>query len=202
MKRLLLLILLINWFATNTFAQKKQGLTSDARFVFKPMVFIDYNFYHWYQEPIDKVNNSAKNMGQVFNVLPGLGGGFILGKKTAFLFSLEVSIKYFPFSLDLDRYEGLGAISFPVLANVRFPLNGFLFVQVGGGIQWNQINIHDRKVQQEGGNPFFMTYVGEVGVGAEENIFILYFLRFGYNPNRATTLDFGLRIGLHGTLWD
>ncbi len=198
----LILALLIS---ANTFvlAQSHSTLNSEARFLIRPMLFIDYNMYHWYQEPLKTVDGTPKNMGQAFNVLPGLGAGVILGKKTAFLFSLEASVKYFPFSLDLAGYEGIGAVSFPVLANFRIPLNGFFFMQVGGGIQWNKINIHDRSAAHKRyPNPFFMTYVGEIAVGAEESVYILYFARFGYNSDQSTTLDLGLRVGIHGSLWD
>lgn len=203
MKKVLFLFLIIGWITNTSTAQKNKALTGDARFAFRPMIFIDYSLYHWYQEPSRQLDKTPKNMGQVANVLPGLGAGFIMGKKTTLLFSVEASIKYFPFSLDVAGYEGMGAISFPVLANVRFPVGGFLFGQIGGGVQWSQINIHNQtKSYEAAANPFFMTYVGELGIGAEENIYILYFLRFGYNTNQATTFDFGLRIGLHGNLWD
>lgn len=176
---------------------------NDARFKFSPMFFIDYSLYHWYQEPRKTVDGLPQNMGQVLNVLPGLGAGFILGKKTTLLFSLEASVKYFPFSLDIAGYEGMGAVSFPVLANFRLPINGFIFMQVGGGVQWNKINIHNRTAaHQRYPNPFFMTYVGEVAVGIEEGVYILYFARFGYNTDQSTTLDLGIRIGLHNGLWD
>lgn len=199
-KKLLLLCCLLGMWQLSM-AQQDKKLTSDARFVVRPMVFINYNLYHWYQEPYRIHDKRYKNMGQVMSVLPGLGGGIILGKKTTLLFSLEASINYFPFSLDLAAYEGMGALSFPIVANLRIPLNGFLFVQVGGGIQWNQINIHPTISSSP--SPFFRTYIGELGIGAEENLFILYFLRFGYQQNQATTFDFGLKIGLHGGgLWD
>jgi len=204
MKNLLLLLALsisVNNFVLGQDTAPK--FNNDARFKFSPMFFIDYSLYHWYQEPRKTVDGLPKNMGQVLNVLPGLGAGFILGKKTTLLFSLEASVKYFPFSLDIAGYEGMGAVSFPVLANFRLPINGFIFMQVGGGVQWNKINIHNRTAaHQRYPNPFFMTYVGEVAIGIEEGVYILYFARFGYNTDQSTTLDLGIRIGLHSGLWD
>jgi hypothetical protein len=203
MKNILLILTLLIIANNISIGQDAPKLNSDARFRFSPMLFIDYSLYHWYQKPRRSMDRSPKSMGQVLNVLPGLGGGIILGKKTTLLFSLEASVKYFPFSLDLEGYEGMGAVSFPVLANFRIPLGGFVFMQVGGGVQWSQINIHNRTAaNQQQPNPFFMTYVGELAVGIEEGVFILYFARFGYNANQSTTLDIGLRIGLHSALWD
>lgn len=189
--------------SSSILAQGEQTLNSDARFQIRPMLFIDYSLYHWYQEPIEVFDGTPKNVGQALNVLPGLGAGVILGKKTTLLFSVEASVKYFPFSVDLAGYEGMGAVSFPVLANFRIPLNGFFFMQIGGGVQWNKINIHRRTAAHKRfDNPYFMTYVGEIAVGAEESLYILYFARFGYNSDQSTTLDLGLRVGIHGSLWD
>lgn len=203
MKHILLILSLLLGSNSFVLGQDIPKLNNDARFKFSPMIFIDYNLYHWYQEPTRKIDGLQKNMGQALNVLPGLGAGFIVGKKTSLLFSLEASVKYFPFSLDLVGYEGMGAVSFPVLANFRIPLNGFFFLQAGGGVQWNKINIHNRSAaHKRHPNPFFMTYVGELALGIEEGVYILYFARFGYNTNQSTTLDLGLRIGLHSALWD
>ncbi|CAA6826564.1 MAG: Unknown protein [uncultured Aureispira sp.] len=203
MKNSLLILTLLICATSFVLGQDAPKLNNDARFKFSPMLFIDYSFYHWYQNPKKRIDGLPQNMGQTFNVLPGLGVGAILGKKTTLLFSLEASVKYFPFSLDVAGYEGMGAVSFPVLANFRIPLNGFFFMQVGGGVQWNKINIHNRTATQKSiQNPFFMTYVGELAIGIEEGVYILYFARFGYNTDQATTFDIGFRVGLHSPLWD
>lgn len=183
-----------------SFAQKNKKL-SDARFLFRPVVYINYNFYHWAQEPV--LNNSPQNLGQVFNAVPGLGAGFLLGKKTTLLFFAEAEVNYFPFSLDLAGYKGMGALAFPVVAGFRIPLEGFFALTIGGGVQWTQINLHQRVMSaQNYSDTFFMTYLGEIGIVIEENIFLGYFLRFGYHPNQAMTFDFGLKFGLNGSLWE
>jgi len=203
MKNSLLILALLACVNNVVLGQETPKLNNDARFKFSPMLFVDYNLYHWYQEPGKRMDGLPKNMGQALNVLPGLGLGVIFGKKTTLLFSLEASVKYFPFSLDVAKFEGMGAVSFPVLANFRIPLDGFFFMQIGGGVQWNQINIHNRTAAHKmHPNPFFMTYVGEFAIGIEEGVYLLYFARFGYNTNQSTTLDLGLRIGLHSALWD
>lgn len=197
MKPLLLLITLL--FIQQALAQQN-SVNNDARVVFRPLVYLDYNFYHWAQEPL--VGAVPKNVGQVFNVLPGIGGGFIMGKKTTLMFSIEGAIRYMPFSLDLVENKGMGSLAFPLTANFRIPLEGFFFMQVGGGIQWTSINLHQRTSMQNYPTPFFQTYIGEVAFGIEEHVFLLYFLRFGYHPSQAMSFDFGLRLGLHGDLWN
>ena len=203
MKNVLLTLVLLSFFFQLAQAQKNKK-RADALFVFRPLIYLEYNFYHWYQEPPRTNNASPKNVGQVFNVLPGLGAGFILGKKTSLLFSVDAAVKYLPFSLDVAGFEGMGAVTFPIKANFRIPVpRELFFVQLGGGIQWTQINLHQRTAPHLNyANPFFISYFGELAGGIEENIYLLYFLRFGYHPSQAMTFDFGLRIGLHGSLWE
>ncbi|MCH2023910.1 MAG: hypothetical protein MK207_15650, partial [Saprospiraceae bacterium] len=173
---------------------------NDALFVFRPLLFIDYNLYHWYKAPF---NNNTGDVGQVFNVLPGIGTGIVLGKKSKFIFTLEVTFKYHPFSLNIEEFQGMGSLSLPILANFRIPLEGFFFFQFGGGIQFTQINLHQRTaLQQTLDNSMFHTYVGEIAAGVEENLFLIFFLRFGYHPEKSNTFDFGLRLGLNGNLWE
>ena len=97
----------------------------------------------------------------------------------------------------------MGSLSLPILANFRIPLEGFFFFQFGGGIQFTQINLHQRTaLQQTLDNSMFHTYVGEIAAGVEENLFLIFFLRFGYHPEKSNTFDFGLRLGLNGNLWE
>jgi len=203
MKTLLSLLIALLCIANTAQAQDElPPLSSKARFMIRPMIFIDYNFYHWYQNPL-KVGERSKSMGQVLNVLPGLGGGLVMGSKTSVLFTLEAAVRYMPFSLDVDGFEGMGAVSFPVLAGFRIPIHGILFVNVGGGVQWTKTNLYAQTSNmQQQDNPFFMTYIGELGLGLEENLFLMFFTRFGYAPSQATTFDLGLKIGLNGNLWD
>lgn len=199
MKKIQLLFLLI-LALTQVVTAQETPINNDAKVVFRPLVYVDYNFYHWVQEP---VKTTPKNVGQVFNVLPGIGGGFIMGKKTTLLFSLEAAVRYMPFSLDLVENKGMGSVAFPVIANFRIPLTGFFFMQIGGGVQWTSINLHQRTaLQQASPSPFLMTYIGEIAGGLEEHIFLMYFLRFGYHPSQAMTFDVGLKLGIHGDLWN
>ncbi|HIB78148.1 MAG TPA: hypothetical protein EYO58_11190 [Flavobacteriales bacterium] len=199
MNKIFFVILVLSLYAKFSYAQKSI-IRNDARFLFRPLLFVDYNLYHWYKPP--SLTNSV-NAGQIFNVLPGIGGGFILGKKTTLLFCVEATIKYHPFSLDLDGYQGMGSIAFPVLANFRIPLDGFFFMQIGGGLQWTHINLHQRTSSQLSNlNTFFITCIAEIAAGVEEHLFLMYFLRFGYHPQGSVTFDFGLKFGLNGSLWE
>lgn len=203
MKTLLSLFIIVLLASHSLSAQNElPPLSSKARFTVRPMIFVDYSFYHWYQSPL-KIGERPQNVGQVFNILPGIGGGLLMGSKTTFLFTLEGAVRYMPFSLDVDGFEGMGAIAFPILAGVRIPIHGILFVNFGGGVQWTKTNLYAKTAAfQQEQNPFFMTYIGELGLGLEENIFLMFFSRFGYAPNQAITFDFGLKIGLNGNLWD
>ncbi len=197
MIRIIIFLVTFSFFLNPCSAQQKL-IKNEPLFVLRPYIFINYNLYHRYQKPSF---NNEQSVGQVFNVLPGLGGGLIMGKKTVLMFSVEGALSYCPFSLDIEGFEGMGALSFPLLANFRIPVEGFFFFQFGGGVQFNQINIH-QSVNPSAVNPFFMTYIGELSVGVEENLFLLYFLRFGYNGQSASTFDFGIRLGLNGSLWE
>ncbi len=103
-----------------------------------------------------------------------------------------------PFSMDLAGVQGVGALSIPVVGHFRIPLQKFLFLEVGGGMQWNKINVHHAEEPQ----PFFPTYVGELGIGIEEAAFGVFFTRVGHHPSQALTLDVGIKFGFHGGLWD
>jgi hypothetical protein len=198
MIRITFIVLAFSFSFQSAFAQESIN-KNDALFLFRPFVFVDYNLYHRYQQP--SISAIGESVGQVFNVLPGLGGGFIFGKKTIFMFSVEAAVKYLPFSLDIEGFDGMGSLAFPLVANFRIPVEGLFFFQIGGGVQFNQINIH-RSINPSSFNPYFMTFIGEVAVGVEENLFLMYFLRFGFNNNSAYSFDFGLKFGLNGSLWE
>lgn len=198
MIRYLLLLLLYTGILSQSQAQIAPTITNEARFVIRPYLFAQYNLYHWYQQPLYQTDGQPKNVGAALNILPGLGGGILMGKKTTLLFAVESSLQYMPLAMDLNGFDGIGALSWPVLVHFRIPLEKFAFLQIGGGVQWNKINLHHNNAA----NSFFMTYVGEVGFGIEETAFGLLFTRLGYHPNHATTLDVGVKFGINGSLWD
>lgn len=171
-----------------------------AQFVIRPLFFADFNVYHWYQQPYVQFDGRTENVGQTLNLIPGIGTGFVMGKKTTALLVVEAGIKYMPFSLDVAEYDGIGALSFPVLASMRFPIKRAMFLQVGAGIQWSRINLFQPKDAPR--SAYFATYVGELSIGVEEAAYLLYFTRIGYHPNGATTIDLGIRMGIHGSLWE
>jgi len=184
-------------------AQQKELMENKPLFVIRPMFFIDYNFYHWVQEAPRYRYALPKNKGQVLNIIPGFGGGLLWGEKSKVMFSLEASFRYFPFSLDLAGYQGMGPIAIPIITNMRVPVKGFIFLQLGMGIQFNYVNMYERTAyHQKYENAPFMTYVGEIGLGLEENFFRVYFVRFGAHRSQAMTFDIGVKFGLNGSLWE
>lgn len=203
MKNIFLTIILLFSGLVLCMSQDKKTAINKPLFVVRPVLLLDYNFYHWIQEPPRYPNAAPKNKGQLLNILPGIGGGILLGKKSEIMFGLETSIRYFPFSLDLAGYEGMGSFTIPIITSLRIPTKGFMFFHLGLGVQWNHINMYERtEYHQQYENKFFMTYIGEIGLGLEEHFFRVYFIRFGGNPSQALTLDVGVKFGLNGSLWE
>lgn len=193
-----------------------------AQFFVKPIYYINYNLYSWYQKPYQRYPPQqfnfpdTRSVGQVLNVLPGVGGGLLIGDKRYFAFSLEGQANYYPFSFDLVEYKGMGAVSFPVLGLFHIFLNSSFreepdpdfkkpptsrtFIYFGGGVQWMATEFQARPQDyQKQYNPFFMTYVGEVGLGMGLNgsIFAI-FGRFGMDDQEGISIDVGIKIGSDG----
>ncbi len=95
--------------------------TVKAQFFIKPVYYLTYSFYSWHQRPYEEYPpqnlpfGDTRSVGQAMNIVPGVGAGIILGDKRCFAFSLEGQANYYPFSIDLITYKGMGAASFPVM---------------------------------------------------------------------------------------
>ncbi|MCP4442796.1 MAG: hypothetical protein GY810_28155 [Aureispira sp.] len=170
---------------------------------------IGWNLYHSYQKPFTTFPyklGDMKSVGQVLNVLPDLRLAAVLSmgpeRKPVHL-HLEAGVGYYPFSFDLEEFSGMGALSFPLLLTLRIPViksypAGVL--TLGGGVQFMAVELHQRFSQEP--NPFFMTYVGEIGfgVGALDYdalmIGLELFTRFGMTWEEAVSLDVGIRFNL------
>lgn len=203
MKKVFFISFWFLFFVAPLLAQQKTLVANKPLFVIRPIFFIDYNFYHWIQEAPRYQNALPKNKGQVLNIVPGFGGGLLWGEKSKVMFSLEASFRYFPFSLDLAGYQGMGSIAIPIVTNMRVPIKGFMFFQLGMGVQFNHVNMYERTTyHQKYENTFFMTYIGEIGLGLEENFFRVYFVRLGGHPSQAMSFDIGVKFGLNGSLWE
>ena len=190
------LILYLLFFQLSSVGAQKQNSNSST--VVRPMIFLDYSLFHYYND--HKINLDRQYGGQFMNVLPGIGSGFIIGDKNKFFTTFEWTFKYFPFSNELVQKNEFGAIAIPMLFNFRIPMFHLLYLNVGAGVQWSMLGVHSSQPKQI--TDFFHTYIGELGIGYEENAFIFYFVRFGYSEQQSLTLDTGFRFGLNTSLWD
>lgn len=175
-----------------------QKLNTRSGTVVRPMIFLDYSIFHYYYD--QKVDFAEQYGGQFMNVLPGIGSGFIIGDKNKLLTTFEWTFKYFPFSNELVHKNEFGAIAIPMLVNFRIPMFHLFYLNVGAGVQWSMLGVHSSQPKQI--TDFFHTYIGELGIGYEENAFIFYFMRFGYSEQQSLTIDTGFRFGLNTSLWD
>lgn len=168
-------------------------------------MYFEYNLYQWYQKPTT-ISPIHRSTGQVFNVLPSAGMGVWVGRSDRFFVNIEGGMDYMPFSLDLEEYGGLGAISFPVVARAILPFSGdkgiSSFVGLGFGVQWSKNELYAYpKGQQPTTNPFYATLVAEVTMGVgmgwdtdDKNTgMIAVFSRFGFAAEYALTFNCGLR---------
>ena len=108
-----------------------------------------------------------------------------------------------PFSLALNDYKGLGAVSFPVMAKLNFQglsaLNreGKFGFSIGAGIQWSKTELFGLKnsFEEQGvSRDLFKTYILEAAYGFGMSGFTLHaFVRYGWNKGTdANTLNFGI----------
>jgi hypothetical protein len=178
-----------------------------------PLIGFDYNIYHQYTKPSDhpfsSISTKSNSAQQILNVLPGIRMGFLFGVTHTYNerglnwhenyhFSIEAAFNYIPFSQNFDEYKGVGGISIPITINSHFPV-GNLKIAVALGVQFSKTEMNIRPVDYQGiDNPFYMTYVAEIGLGQYDTdySFMLgyhFFSRFGFHPNRAMTIDIGVK---------
>lgn len=193
-----------------------------AQFRVQPHIQIEYHFYQWYQspQPINSLSTSTnlRNTGQALNILPGLGGGLILGDRRYFGFSIDGMVNFHPFSFDIADYNGMGALSMhtggyfhiPISVtnphnpktdglyfNPRFKPNQATFFVIGGGIQWSikELYLHSTAHIP---SQFFRTYFIELRLRAQlYRTSIGWFVRGGYAPQTALTFNGGISFNIN-----
>ncbi len=171
-------------------------------------LYLDYNLYHRYQKP-DFLSPERESAGQLLNLLPLGGFGFWIGQAGSFTVGIEGGLDYMPFSIDLQEYKGLGAVSFPLLLRATQPFAPWAeispFVGVGIGLQWNRIDLYGRPSGAALGlNNYFKTQVVELSIGlgrgwqptTRQTGLLAFYARIGKAAEGAHTLNFGLRAKL------
>lgn len=192
--------------ALNAAAQRP--LPDPSKIQFGYLLYANYNLYHWYQKP-SSLSPVFRSSGQVFNVLPGLGTGFWLGKPSKWWLSLESGVEFAPFTLDIDKFKGMGSLAIPLLFKVYLPvakqLSALVSINFAAGAQWTWAELYavpsefqNRATSQSS----FITYVGELGLSlgaVSEHLRNIrdasFYIRFGGNIHGAMTFNCGLRLG-------
>ena len=162
-------------------------------------IIIGFDFYQKYRNPeYAKVNDESRSSGNVIFAVP-IGLSLAMGKDN-FSFSTEASINIAPLALDIGKFKGLGAVSFPLLAKFNFgALSGFsenrlLGYSLGGGVQFNRTELFGlTKKYDYLERKFFPTYVGELGVGGGvSGLNVILYFRVGTSSQSAFSFNSGL----------
>lgn len=210
MKKVFYLIGGLLLISTITFAQRKLVKNEWSNGL---LIGLDYNIYHQYTRPSNHkfaaISNQSNSASQPLNVLPGIRFGLLWGVwhtyeesglhwHDAYHFSIEVAFNYMPFSQNAGEYKGVGGINIPITIGSHFEV-GDINLACALGVQFSKIEMNIRPTAYQGvENPYFMTYIAEFGVGnyATDYGFMAgyqFFSRIGFHPNKAMTIDIGVR---------
>lgn len=161
-----------------------------------------YGLYNWYQHPNIASDTLKRSSGAT--------GGFHIGPKLwvgrkNFSVSVEGQINYTLFTLDLAENKGMGSLDFPImllfnfkgLANLYEPEFYGWGLSFGGGIQYSKTELYSIPDEfKDIDRPFFRTYIFNVNLGyALGRQTIYWHFRFGFNEQRALSLNYGISWG-------
>lgn len=171
-------------------------------------LYLDYNLYHWYQKP-STLSAEQESSGQILNLIPLGGFGLWIGRAGGTTLGIEGGIDYMPFSFDTKDYNGMGAVSFPVLVRLTQPFSPQAglspFIGLGAGLQWNRIDLYGRPSGSVRAlNPYYQTRVVELSLGMgsgwhideKQTGLIAFYVRIGNSPEKAFSMNMGLRAKL------
>jgi hypothetical protein len=202
-----ILIIILLFFSLGSQAQESNQKQKDIYFGYG--LFLNYNLYSWYQNPAAN-SNVASSCGQVLNIIPGLGFNFWLGDIEHWILTIESGVEYNPFAIDLEHYTGMGALGFPTMAKVYFPVakQKSLWLMFHGGIGCHMIstNLYNRPLSAQAiANSFYTNIIGELGIhiaavghNRKQIKEIEYFIRIGGGAFNSINLNTGIRI----TFWN
>ncbi|MCP4443349.1 MAG: hypothetical protein GY810_30985 [Aureispira sp.] len=189
-------------------AQAQRPLPDAKKVQFGYLLYANYNLYQWYQKPTF-LRANFRSSGQILNVLPGLGLGLWVGKPKKWILSLEGGGEFAPFTLDINKFKGMGSIAVPALIKCSLPFSkqqsALFAINFGAGAQWTWSEIYAVPTEFKYGptlNTFFVTYIAEIGLSMGalgENLKRVrdfsFYARLGANVNGAITFNAGLRVG-------
>lgn len=182
------------------------NIKTSAQIAIGPLLSVEWNLYQRPNNHSFALLSGGKNSaGQVLNVLPSTRLGVTVNfNNSDVYFLLEGGVNYMPFSIDLEERKGQGALSFPIVFSVLTDLAAQgIMLSVGGGLQFSRMEYNLVEPKYQGiDNPFFHTYVLELGLGSgsvtnnEIMLHYLFFARAGLGKQQSMSLDFGVKIQL------
>jgi hypothetical protein len=154
-------------------------------------------------------DNKERSTGQGLNILPGLSTGLWIGKAKTFAIGLEAGVEYLPFSFNLQHFNGMGSLAFPVLMRAHIPIKkqhaSHISLDVAGGLQWNKSNLY---FNNNNSLPFFISYtlefaagIGAVSQKAKQIRGTDLFFRFGFGADNSLSFQTGLRMHFWNALF-
>lgn len=185
----LILIVGVCTFSSISFAQSGIGITAN------------YQFYERIVTPNTVNPGESHSVGQVLNLLPGLGlKAWLGGDKVAF--SAEGKVEYSPYAVHWrpKYYTGLGALSVPVLAKISYHEGGEFeaiykdgyTVSLGVGMQWSTANFYFRP-SEIAPVPWYSMYIIELNIGLGDNANNMgFFLRYGQGEDFSSVFKLGV----------
>lgn len=166
------------------------------------------DFYQFYQNPETHPLGDFRSGSALANINWGPKIWLGSGKINA---SLEAQVSYAPFAFDIDDYKGMGAVSFPFIANLNF--NGISTttskpgtgISVGGGFVLVNSELYFlsdeyKAFDYEGRTQYFPAYFGQLGIGFGARGFsgVLYG-RYGQGPDGASIMSIGFMININNS---
>lgn len=166
---------------------------------FRTSIVLGYDFFQRYRNPVSSgPSDEGRSSGAVLAAIP-LGIEFSVGAPDL-SFGIEATCNFSPVALDLHKYKGLGALSFPIIARLNFgAMTGMsrdkmLGFSLGGGLQYNRTELFGlKKSQSLVTRDFFPTYVGELILGGGIGGFTAgLYLRIGGADGSSFSINTGL----------
>jgi hypothetical protein len=161
----------------------------------------EINAYSRYVNPKMPNDSLERSAGQLGGFLPAFGPKVWLGNdKFALTLEGKINLKLYTVNIKFREYQGLGSISFPVMAKLNFrgkhleKLGEYLHFYAGGGIQWTKTELYLRPEEYKDiDRPYFTTYVAELGFGiGPVGVNKCVFVRFGVGDKSTSTFNIGL----------
>ncbi len=162
------------------------------------------SFYQWNKRPIDQTSE-FRSTGQVLGI--GAGPKIWFGDWNSWTISLEAKANFAALSLDVQKYKGMGTLSFPIITKVNIDptgMDGTFKIGVGGGVQWTITEIYARPKDYRTKNSFFISYIGELSIqiitddapifqNSDSGPSVELFVRGGGSPKGAIIFSFGVK---------